>query len=71
MLPDEFPVGTWADCDAALNSAAEAANILRATPPEQIATFLTRFAERIEARKLSEPARRATAQHSRAGVSLS
>ena len=51
MLPDEFPVSTWADCDDALNAAAEAASVLRATPPEQIAKFLTRFAERIEARK--------------------
>jgi NADP-dependent aldehyde dehydrogenase len=51
MLPDEFPVSAWADCDAALNSATAAAAILRATPPEQIAVFLTRYAERIEARK--------------------
>ncbi len=50
-LPDEFPVSTWADCDAALNAAVEAAHILRATPPEPIANFLTRFAERLEARK--------------------
>ena len=50
-LSAEFPISTWADCDAALNAAAAAANILRATPPELIATFLTRFAERIEARK--------------------
>lgn len=51
MLPDEFPISIWADCDDALNAAAEAANILRATPPEKIAKFLTRFAERIETRK--------------------
>ena len=50
-LPDEFPVSTWADCDAALNAAAAAAGILRASPTELIAAFLTRFAERIEARK--------------------
>ena len=50
-LPDEFPVSAWADCDAALNAAAETATGLRATPPERIANFLTRFAERIEARK--------------------
>ena len=50
-LPGEFPVSTWADCDAALNAAAEAATILRNSPPEQLAKFLTRFAERIEARK--------------------
>ena len=51
MLPDEFPISTWADCDDALSAAVAAADILRATPPEQIAKFLTRFAERIEARK--------------------
>lgn len=51
MLPDEFPVSTWADCDTALNAAAEAAAKLRVVPPEQIADFLTRFAERIESRK--------------------
>ena len=50
-LPDEFPTSTWADCDAALNAAAEAAAVLRTTPPELIAKFLTRFAERLEARK--------------------
>jgi NADP-dependent aldehyde dehydrogenase len=50
-LPDEFPISSWADCDAALNAAAEAAAILRALPPEPIAKFLTRFAERIEVRK--------------------
>ncbi|MBC8096722.1 MAG: aldehyde dehydrogenase (NADP(+)) [Akkermansiaceae bacterium] len=51
MLPTEFPVSAWADCDAALNAAAQAAENLRHTSPEKIAQFLTRFAERIEARK--------------------
>src|SRR6476661_622300 len=50
VLPDEFPVSAWADCDAALDAAVEAATALRSTPPEQLARFLTRFAERIEAR---------------------
>jgi len=50
-LPDEFPVSTWADCEDALNAAADAAHFLRAMPAETIAKFLTRFAERIEARK--------------------
>jgi NADP-dependent aldehyde dehydrogenase len=50
-LPAEFPISTWADCEAALDAAADAAGNLRKTPPEQIAKFLTRFAERIEARK--------------------
>lgn len=51
QLPDEFPFSSWTDCDDALNAAAEAANVLRATPAEKIAEFLTRFADRIEARK--------------------
>jgi NADP-dependent aldehyde dehydrogenase len=51
MLPDEFPTSLWADCDAALNAAADAGKILRTISPEQIAKFLIRFAERIEARK--------------------
>lgn len=50
-LPGEFPTSTWADCDAALNAAAEAATVLRDIALEQIAKFLTRYAERVEARK--------------------
>ena len=49
-LPDEYPISDWADCDDALTAAAEAAVALRSTPPEKIAEFLTRFAERIEKR---------------------
>ena len=48
---EAYPVSSWADCDAALNAAMAAADILRGVPPEQIAKFLTRYAERIEARK--------------------
>lgn len=50
-LPDDYPVSAWADCDAALNAAASAAATLCTLPPEKLAGFLTRFAERIEARK--------------------
>ena len=49
-LPDTFPISTWADCDAALDAATEAAEALRTPAPEAIARFLTSFAERIEAR---------------------
>lgn len=52
VLPDEFPVSAWADCEATLNAAVAAADELRKISPEQIAKFLNRFAERIEARKL-------------------
>jgi NADP-dependent aldehyde dehydrogenase len=46
-LPGEFPISHWSDCDAALDAAVDAARALRDTPPERIAAFLTRFAERI------------------------
>jgi len=49
-LPDEYPISDWADCNDALTAAVEAAAQLQATAPEKIATFLTRFAERIEKR---------------------
>jgi 2,5-dioxopentanoate dehydrogenase len=50
-LPGEFPISAWADCDAALDAAVEAAAILRTTPPEQIAKFLRIYADRLDARK--------------------
>lgn len=50
-LPGTYPMSGWEDCDAALSAAAEAAVELRRTSPEAIATFLTRFADRIEAGK--------------------
>lgn len=49
-LPDEYPISGWSDCAAALDAATAAARVLRATPPEAIARFLTRYAERIEQR---------------------
>jgi alpha-ketoglutaric semialdehyde dehydrogenase len=50
-LPSEFPISTWADCDAALAAAVNAADELRALPAERLAGFLEAFAARIEARK--------------------
>lgn len=50
-LPDEYPVSSWTDCTEALDSASEAAEQLRTLPADQLAAFLERFAERIEARK--------------------
>ncbi len=46
---DEYPVSSWADCDAALAAAAEAAIRLRTTPGSQLAALLENFAARIEA----------------------
>ena len=50
-LADTFPISSWADCDAALASAVEAAAMLRETPPERIAQFLDRYAQQIEAHR--------------------
>lgn len=48
-LPEQYPVSTWADCDAALQAAAEAAEELRELPPEKIAAFLDAYADLIDA----------------------
>lgn len=50
-LAGEYPVSDWADCDAALAAATEAAALLRTSPSEKRALFLDGFAARIEARK--------------------
>lgn len=50
-LEPEYPISSWADCDAALSAAAHAALQLRAVKPDQIAQFLEDFATRIEARR--------------------
>ena len=51
LLPPEFPVSSWDDCDAALDAAAYAFNQLRTTPVETIAQVLEAYAEGIEAAK--------------------
>ena len=62
-LPDEYPISSWKDCDEALTAAAKAAEILRRTPPEKIAQFLNKFADRLDARnaELSQMANLETA----------
>ena len=50
-LPAEYPVSAWEDCDSALAAASEAAVALRRSPPDAIAGFLTRFADRLDARR--------------------
>jgi alpha-ketoglutaric semialdehyde dehydrogenase len=49
-LEEVYPISEWADCDRALNAAVAAAEVLRSTPPETIARFFERYAERIEKR---------------------
>ncbi len=51
VLPDIYPVSSWADCDDALTAASAAAEILRETPSDHLATFLECFATRLEGRK--------------------
>jgi alpha-ketoglutaric semialdehyde dehydrogenase len=45
-----WPVSSWADCDAALDAAVDAAGELASLPVERLAAFLERFAARLEAR---------------------
>lgn len=48
-LPATFPISGWADCDAALDAAAEAFHELRKLPAAKLSEFLERYADRIEA----------------------
>src|SRR6516165_7771705 len=50
-LPDSYPISNWDDIEAALHAASAAFTELRTTAPERLASFLERFAERIEARR--------------------
>lgn len=52
-LSPEFPISTWADCDAALATASEAALKLADVSPESIGNFLEAYADRLAAN--SEP----------------
>ncbi len=49
-LSPHYPISSWADCDAALNSAREAFLQMRAMPGEKIAAFLEAYAVKIEER---------------------
>jgi NADP-dependent aldehyde dehydrogenase len=48
-LAQAFPVSEWADCEAAVLAAGEAAEKLRTMAPERIADFLEAYARNIEA----------------------
>jgi NADP-dependent aldehyde dehydrogenase len=50
-LPEQYPVSSWHECDEALSAAADAFAALQRTPPEKMASFLERFAARLDARK--------------------
>ncbi|HEV3340162.1 MAG TPA: aldehyde dehydrogenase (NADP(+)) [Pirellulales bacterium] len=47
-LEELYPISSWADCEQALEAAADAAEKLRTLEPESVARFLERYAERIE-----------------------
>ncbi len=49
-LPPLYPISSWADCEAALESAHAAYLEMRSMPGEKIATFLEAFAVKIEER---------------------
>lgn len=47
-LPEEYPISSWADVDAALDAATNAADALRSLPGETLADFLETYAGFIE-----------------------
>ena len=46
----DYPVSSWSDCEAALDAAARAHREMRNLPCPQIASYLERYADRLEAR---------------------
>ena len=62
-LPGDYPVSTWKDLDAMLDSAVEAYRVMRLLPAETLAAFLDLYASKIEANieKLAEVADTETA----------
>jgi NADP-dependent aldehyde dehydrogenase len=49
QLPEEYPINTWEDCEAALESATGAFRKLRALPADIVPRFLETYAAAIEA----------------------
>ena len=60
LIPEDYPVSSWAECEAALDAAGAAYTELREMPGEKIAAFLEAYATRIDAR--SEEIRTLAAQ---------
>ncbi|HVS70842.1 MAG TPA: aldehyde dehydrogenase family protein [Phycisphaerae bacterium] len=50
-LPQTFPISAWSDIDATLTAAHNAFHALHALPRQQIANFLTDYADRLDAAK--------------------
>ena len=59
-IPEDYPVSSWAECEAALDAATACFEQLRKTPRQDIAKFLDAYADRIDAR--SEEIRTMAAQ---------
>src|SRR4051812_46383911 len=60
MLPDEYPISDWHDCEAALDAATAAFTKLRSMPSESVARFLETYADLIESRAAELAARAST-----------
>jgi 2,5-dioxopentanoate dehydrogenase len=50
LIPEQYPISSWEDVDAALQAATDAFEQLQTFPRESIARFLEVYADRIEAR---------------------
>ena len=51
VVPDEYPVSRWSDCEAALSAARVDAQAMRKLSGERVGEFLDVYADRIEARR--------------------
>jgi NADP-dependent aldehyde dehydrogenase len=49
-IPEDYPISSWAECEAALDSAVNAFAELRQMPRQRIASFLENYAQRIDDR---------------------
>lgn len=63
FIEGEYPVSSWAECEAALDAAVNAFEQMKSLSADQIAGFLEKFADRIESRsaEICELASRETA----------
>ena len=62
-IPEDYPISSWAECEAALDAATNAFEKLRQLPRESIAAFLENYALRLDERsaEIRELAARETA----------
>ena len=62
-IPEDYPISSWAECEAALDAATDAFEKIRQMPRESIAAFLENYAQRLDDRSaaIRELAARETA----------